>query len=837
MFKDEADLRQCLRKLLTKMGREEVRITHGTLEKGKDIVFYARGGMNERAPYACVVKKDRITGSVSARTSAKAVLQQAEQAFDEPYTNPSNGQREQIKGVYIISPYDTPVSASESVGDRLARQGRTIEFVCGTRLMELFAEHWKDFLLFDSGVLASYLSAMRAGLSKDTALIDVILGRNLPAELPGSFQQMYVPQSFSAEVRCCSLDDTLRQDLSLPSGLIRLADIRAIEQRVRKLLRVVDYLEACPGIALRTETGGSTKVALASYIDALHHDWSTACKAAAAAALKDFETLTAEDRKRSASAENRRREPPRAAPKLPTERTIATTVELSLAAKSWLSRAEEVKALIVQALEEDCLRIRTDWRAKSDLEWLFSSEFRAHCRLLDLEDTVPDSVRRDQTAVKHRLSFGADFLDGAPRLVLLTGPAGFGKTSFCRWQSLACAESMLDGTGRVLPVYVPLSRFAYGAPANADEAFFQAPELRQLLHSSKHDTTIRLYLDGLDEMPDHGRQQQIVNFARTAVDRLPNLQVIFTARDHVVGPWLNDVVRLSVNELDSSQQRSLVCKWLESGEATDRFFEQLSHYPTLQPLMGIPLLAMLIGAVYKRQQCLPETRTRLYTLFVELRCGGWDAIKGVHRGGKFGQHDKRTVLVRLAGMNHLARRRDAAFDQFRGAIRCSLAGLEEFWDELLDELIQDGLVVSTGGGIRFSHLSFQEFLASEHLNEPTGERLKVPLKEFLQGDDWWREVIAFYITRFGTPSDTEGWLVRRAREVSKTSNALWVHRGALDERIGWLRSCLREAFPTFRSQYPEDGIIEQIALHRSKTGTHISRSRRRLSGLNLNEDG
>jgi hypothetical protein len=187
-------------------------------------------------------------------------------------------------------------------------------------------------------------------------------------------------------------------------------------------------------------------------------------------------------------------------------------------------------------------------------------------------------------------------------------------------------------------------------------------------------------------------------------------------------------------------------------------------------------------------------------------------------------------------MNHLARRRDATFDQFRGAIRCSLAGLEDFWDELLDELLQDGLIVSTGGGLRFSHLSFQEFLASEHLNEPTGERLKVPLKEFLQGDDWWREVIAFYITRFGTPSDTEEWLVRRSRDVAKTSDALWVRKGALDQRLAWLRSCLREAFPTFRSQYPEDGIVEDAAHHRSKMGTIVSRTRRRLSGLRLHED-
>lgn len=73
--------------------------------------------------------------------------------------------------------------------------------------------------------------------------------------------------------------------------------------------------------------------------------------------------------------------------------------------------------------------------------------------------------------------------------------------------------------------------------------------------------------------PTPGRQLQIVDLARAAVDRIPNLQVVFTARDHVVGPWLNGIVRLSVDELNGAQQRSLVHKWLESDEATERFFE------------------------------------------------------------------------------------------------------------------------------------------------------------------------------------------------------------------------------------------------------------------------
>lgn len=107
----------------------------------------------------------------------------------------------------------------------------------------------------------------------------------------------------------------------------------------------------------------------------------------------------------------------------------------------------------------------------------------------------------------------------------------------------------------------------------------------------------------------------------------------------------------------------------------------------------------------------------------------------------------------------------------------------------------------------------------------------MPFKEFLQGDDWWREVIAFYITRFGTPSDTEEWLVRRAREVVRSSDAVCVKKGSIDERLSWLRLCLREAFPAFRSPYPDDGIVEDVRHHRSGSSTIVSRTRRRLSGV------
>ena len=76
-FKDEAQLRNDLVKLLRLMGREGVRNTHGTGERGKDLIFYGPSGMGELGLHAAVVKKDRIVGDITSNTSVRNVFNQA----------------------------------------------------------------------------------------------------------------------------------------------------------------------------------------------------------------------------------------------------------------------------------------------------------------------------------------------------------------------------------------------------------------------------------------------------------------------------------------------------------------------------------------------------------------------------------------------------------------------------------------------------------------------------------------------------------------------------------------------------------------------------------------
>src|SRR5665213_741992 len=112
-------------------------------------------------------------------------------------------------------------------------------------------------------------------------------------------------------------------------------------------------------------------------------------------------------------------------------------------------------------------------------------------------------------------------------------------------------------------------------------------------------------------------------------------------------------------------------------------------------------------------------------------------------------------------------------------------------DQLLEEIVEDGLLVRAGSALTFSHLSFQEFLAARDLNDPMGNRPKQALSWYYNGQDWWREVLAFYVTLTDRPGDMDEWLISRAIGSSTIA-------GDLGERVDYLRNALSNAFPAYK---------------------------------------
>ena len=322
------------------------------------------------------------------------------------------------------------------------------------------------------------------------------------------------------------------------------------------------------------------------------------------------------------------------------------------------------------------------------------------------------------------------------------------------------------------------------------------------------DRHIRVYLDGLDEIASPTRRQEVVELARKGMEENPHYQIILTARDHINGSWLTWLPRVSLSGLDKVEIGSLINKWLgEGSEETRRFHEQLHRAPTLANLMRTPLLATLIILVFRQTGRLPESKTKLYEIFIDLLSGGWDMSKGIIRETKFGQRIKKLILTTLAGKIHQNGLREFGNKEIKAVVKATISqALSYDWELLRDELIEDGLIVRAGDTLQFPHLSFQEFLAAKDLmGDPQLKQLRRALVAFLYGDDWWREVLRFYVGLSSKPREITLWLIK---EVDRISDNL---RATDNYRVDDLLAGVVESFPEF----PIEDLVGHMPKSRS----------------------
>jgi hypothetical protein len=423
------------------------------------------------------------------------------------------------------------------------------------------------------------------------------------------------------------------------------------------------------------------------------------------------------------------------------------------------------------------------------LEQLRADDYQNYANIRELAQLVPHLFRRASTVTSKRYS--EDLLDQATQHLFITAPAGYGKTSFCKWNSLNDVDRLIDETSHVLPIYVPLHQFANATLDNCDEAFFGSSEVRDLVISSADKgRMIRLYLDGLDEVPTTSQRDKLMNLALEASKEYPSIQIVVTGRTHVFGDKLKWLTRLLLSELNAVQLEKLINNWLSpQPEVLNAFQAQLAKTPSLKPLMRTPLLGTLIIAVYKRMNSLPDSKVRLYETFVELMCGGWDKAKNVMRDGRYGSQAKLRVLTRLAGILHVNERREAFDADQRSAVQQVMGSFVNETPALFNEMLEDGLIVKVGNSsVAFAHLSFQEYLAASELMDPQGQRSLQALKQYLRGDDWWREPVCFLVSMLQRPSETEAW-IRRTSEEHKDPAA------DLEQRYDLLLQTLQDSWP------------------------------------------
>jgi hypothetical protein len=419
--------------------------------------------------------------------------------------------------------------------------------------------------------------------------------------------------------------------------------------------------------------------------------------------------------------------------------------------------------------------------------------YSRYTEVLHVVTAAPLAVSFVDEPVK-QLKFSEDLLERYSGHLLITGPPGFGKTSFCRNNVLNDLNLFTADQGRVLPVYIPLHELS-GAKLDKFQKSLLRKEFLDLMNR-RQDLRIRFYLDGLDEVSPHEQQRAVIDVVRAEVthgNAGDRIQCVVTAREHVGGAWTTWLSRVRLSPLSDSQLRTLVLNWL-NGEAAevDEFFKALVKLPSLEQIVRVPLLGTLTILVYKTLRNLPENKNRLYEIFIGLLVGGWDLAKRVKRKSRFSSSAKLAAITRLAWLVHQSEAKECGKRQVRSALEDTRRALVGQADSVLSELVEDGLLVPTGRDTyTFPHLSFQEYLAARECWGPGGTTDRI-LREFLDGNDWWREVVYFLIGMYNSPKRAELWVLsanEKAKAASKTGEAF------SEVRFRGLLSHILDTFP------------------------------------------
>ena len=109
--------------LFSSLGYENIRIMHGPDELGKDIVFRTVDPLRGELQYACVVKSQKLTCSVSSNRSLREVLYQSQQAFKHPLVNHTDGMPVLIDHIFIANSNEITQTAIKSIQCELSAYG------------------------------------------------------------------------------------------------------------------------------------------------------------------------------------------------------------------------------------------------------------------------------------------------------------------------------------------------------------------------------------------------------------------------------------------------------------------------------------------------------------------------------------------------------------------------------------------------------------------------------------------------------------------------------------------------------------------------------------------
>jgi HEAT repeat protein len=422
--------------------------------------------------------------------------------------------------------------------------------------------------------------------------------------------------------------------------------------------------------------------------------------------------------------------------------------------------------------------------------------------------TLPIAVERILSIV--------DALSENERIIVI-GTPGSGKTTLLHWIALTFARNLaqerLGLTERRIPVFIPLRAFGKYVEKHKD-CFDPTPaclldflethfdgwklDLPEGFFARLADEGQCVFLfDGLDEVADPGRRADVARVVEAFVSRYGANRYIVTSRpagytglSHLGA----DFQRYDIRPFDDEDVETFVTSWylavetmVEDNAATRQkandnaadLLQRIRESNRIRRLVDTPLLLAVVALVHQNRTTLPQRRAELYDECTQMLLGFWDEQKGgeaareLARLGELDRYEKRAILELVALRFHEQEEaQEVEGEELRVWLReeFELVGTlqPDHQAELFLRVIQEraGLLVeSEPDTYRFSHLTFQEYLAARAAADRE-DYIEYTLAR--RHNPWWREVILLEVGHLSTARS------RRYRELAtKLVQAIW----------------------------------------------------------------
>lgn len=250
--------------LFEKMGFKDVIEYHGSVEKGKDIIFYELDKFNRKIYTGVVVKPGNITGSVSAAGGAMTILNQIEQTFDQPYTGIYGLKELVIDRCMVITSRDITPQSIESICGKLKKSNldKLVSFFGGSKVVDLLDQHIPDYFFKEMSCFIRYFQAMKADFEAIRDIAAIGQKEAVPLE------KLYVSLKLNQETAKSGLPLDKEPTASRIFDEKQALEMERLKERTERQERVLDVEAAVKGFSRLVVVGdpGAGKTTLLKHL-------------------------------------------------------------------------------------------------------------------------------------------------------------------------------------------------------------------------------------------------------------------------------------------------------------------------------------------------------------------------------------------------------------------------------------------------------------------------------------------------------------------------------------------------------------------------------------------